>query len=269
MTGEDGGPAGAEQRVALAVVVPMLDERAVAEKCVQRITGMLSSLVPPGVLVVVDDGSTDGTGTLLDDFSTKYSGLSVVHHEHNLGYGAALKSGAGTAATIGANWVLFMDSDLTNPPEDIVRFVEAAAGPVDYVKASRYAPGGQVQGVPLGRQMISQAGNAFARLLFRLPLSDLTNGFRAVRLEPFMQMPLSERGFPIIMEEAYWVSRMGLRATEIPTVLSNRDNQLRQSSFRYRPGVFLSYGRYPWAAFAERVTGRGPRVPPLDGGGRK
>ena len=86
VTGEDGGSPGAEQRVALAVVVPMLDERAVAEKCVQRITGMLSSLVPPGVLVVVDDGSTDGTGTLLDGFSTKYAGLSVVHHEHNLGY---------------------------------------------------------------------------------------------------------------------------------------------------------------------------------------
>jgi len=58
------------------------------------------------------------------------------------------------------------------------------------------------------------------------------------------------------MEEAYWVRRMGLRVTEIPTLLTNREDQLRPSSFRYRPSVFYAYARYPLAAFTERVLGR-------------
>ena len=92
--------------------------------------------------------------------------------------------------------------------------------------------------------MISRTGNLFSRLLLGLPLSDLTNGFRAICAESFVQMPLRERGFPVIMEEAYWVRRMGLRVTEIPTLLTNREDQLRPSSFRYRPSVFYAYARY-------------------------
>jgi dolichol-phosphate mannosyltransferase len=263
---EDCGGRGAQEPLALAVVVPMLNERAAAENCVKRVTEVLRSFEPAGILIVVDDGSTDGTSALLDDLGKEYTGLAIVRHQQNLGYGAALKSGAQRAATLGANWVLFMDSDLTNPPEDIVRFVEAMSGPVDYVKASRYAAGGEVRGVPLGRRAVSYAGNAVSRRLCGLPLSDLTNGFRAIRVELFAMMPLHERGFPMIMEEAYWVSRMGLRAMEIPTVLTIRGGELRRSSFRYRPGVLYSYGRYPVEAFAERVKQRLDRAPIRDGG---
>ncbi len=252
----DNGPLKPDGPVTLAVVVPMLNERAAAEKCVQRITEALLSIGAKGKLVVVDDGSTDGTSDLLDDLQRTTTGLEVVHHQRNLGYGAALKSGAQRASTGGSNWVLFMDSDLTNPPEDIARFVAAATGPIDYVKASRYTSGGGARGVPLKRQIVSRAGNMFSRVLFGLPLSDLTNGFRAIRVEPFVQMPLRESGFPIIMEEAYWVSRMGLRATEIPTVLTNRSDQLRPTSFRYRPKVLYAYARYPVEAFAIRVLNR-------------
>ena len=266
MSGDDRGPQSAQEPLALAVVVPMLNERAVAANCVKRITDVLASLDAVGTLVVVDDGSTDGTGALLDVLDKENMGLEVVHHSRNLGYGAALMSGARQGADLGANWVLFMDSDLTNPPGDIFRFVKAMAGPFDYVKASRYVAGGEVRGVPLGRRVISEAGNAVARRLYGLPLSDLTNGFRAIRVEAFLKMRLRERGFPLIMEEAYWVSKMRLRAVEIPTVLSNRSEQLRGSSFRYRPRVIFSYGRYPVEAFGQRIGRRLDRAPRDNGG---
>jgi glycosyltransferase involved in cell wall biosynthesis len=244
----------------------MLNELAGAERCVEQITRAVTSLEPRGVLVVVDDGSTDGTGALLDGLGQRNPDLRVVHHSRNLGYGAALRSGAEEAARMQAGWILFMDSDLTNPPEDIARFFEAMAPSVEYVKASRYGAGGGVRGVPLKRRVVSQAGNAFARLLFGLPLSDLTNGFRAIRVEPFLQMPLRERGFAVIMEEAFWVQRLGLRSSEISTVLTSRDDQLRRSSFRYRPGVLYSYARYPIRTFVDRAIERKVRTTRPDRG---
>lgn len=260
---------GAQRLPALAVVVPMLDELAGAERCVQQITKELARLDPVGCLVVVDDGSTDGTGALLDRLEQSNHELRVVHHSGNRGYGVALRSGAAEAQRAGSDWVLFMDSDLTNPPEDIARFVEAIAGPVDCVKASRYAKGGAARGVPLKRQVISRVGNAIAGLLFGLPLSDLTNGFRAIRLASFLNMPLREKGFAIIAEEAYWAGRMGLRWAEVPTVLTNRDRSLSGSSFRYRPSVLYLYARYPAKAFAERIGKSMTRVFRTErGGGR-
>ncbi len=238
--------------VGLVVVVPMLNERAGAEACVSRIIAALASLDRPGRLVVVDDGSTDGTGDLLDELEAANEDLSVVRHPFNRGYGAALRTGVARADRLGAEWVLFMDSDLTNPPQDIVRFVEAIDEGVEYVKASRYVEGGSVQGVPFKRRLISRLGNAFAGRLFGLPLSDLTNGFRAIRTSTFLAMPLHESAFPMIMEEAYWASRWNLRCRELPTVLTNRDGALRKSSFRYGPGILYAYGRYPVKAFVAR-----------------
>lgn len=251
------GASGSPQESAsapLAVIVPMLNESDGAQLCVERITAVLASSVPGGMLIVVDDGSSDGTGALLDDLRRTHATLEVIHHDRNLGYGAALRSGAERAQKLGATWVLFMDSDLTNPPEDIVRFVDAMNSSVDYVKATRYGEGGSVRDVPLKRRLISQIGNLFAGVLFCLPLSDFTNGFRAIRVSYFVQMPLQERGFSIIMEEAYWAEKLGLRSSEIPTTLSNRSDQIRGSSFHYKPAVIYSYARYPTAAFTERLV---------------
>lgn len=145
-----------------------------------------------------------------------------------------------------------MDSDLTNPPEDLIRFALAMDG-ADYVKATRYAGGGGMIGVPAGRRLVSQLGNALARLLCGLPLSDITNGYRAIRVEAFLALPLRERGFAIISEEAYWVKRHGLRCREIPTTLTSRTVGQAGSSFRYTPTVFYAYGRYPVKALGYRV----------------
>jgi dolichol-phosphate mannosyltransferase len=243
-------PSVPRRQLALAVVVPMLNERPGAERCIDRITEELMRIEVDGALVVVDDGSTDGTGPLLDRLAEARPGLRVVHHEHNRGYGTALRTGVAEAAHAGTEWVLFMDCDLTNPPEDIARFVAAMNPRVDYVKGSRYTRGGGMRGVPFKRRAISRVGNAFACRLFALPLSDVTNGFRAIRAASFLKMPLREDGFQMIMEETYWVRALGLRCAEIPTILTSRE--LGRSSFHYRLGVFYRYARYPVRSLADR-----------------
>ena len=251
------GAAGAvtdRSGLTVAIVIPMLNEVCGAQRCIESVMRELKRLGPNWSVTVVDDGSTDGTAPLLDRLAATVTGFWVVHHVTNQGYGTALRTGAAEAARRGAEWVLFMDSDLTNPPDDIHRFAAVMGRSVDYVKASRYAPGGAVDGVPLKRRLISRAGNLVSGRMLGLPLSDMTNGFRAIRTEPFLSMPLRQSGFPIIAEEAYWAARMKLRCAEIPTVLTNRDTSLGNSSFRYRPDVVYSYARYPVKALCGRLS---------------
>ena len=169
----------------------------------------------PG-LIAVDDGSSDRTREVLEQLARRRDRLVVEAHERNGGYGAALRTGAEAAHRLGLDWVLFMDSDLTNPPSDIPRFADLIDGPVDYIKASRFEPGGSMSGVPSRRRFLSVAANRVSRLVAGRGVSDPTNGFRAIRTDAFLKMPLVERGFAIIMEELVWALRLRLRCVEPP-----------------------------------------------------
>jgi glycosyltransferase involved in cell wall biosynthesis len=250
----------------LAVVIPMFNEEQGAQTCVEAVTEVLESGPGDARLIAVDDGSSDATPGLLDELAAAHPLLSVVHHETNKGYGAALRTGAETARSQGRPWVLFMDSDLTNPAADVLRFWPLMTDDVDLIKGSRYVAGGSQEAVPLRRRAVSVAGNTFARLASGLPVRDLTNGFRAIRAEAFLRMPLEERGFALILEEVYWASRMSLRCAELPTTLGTRAGDLRPSSFAYTPATLWAYGRYPLRLLGHRatrrLTRRAPSAPP-------
>jgi dolichol-phosphate mannosyltransferase len=229
-----------------AVIVPMFNERAGAERCVREIVTVLAALPNRTSLVVVNDGSADGTDAILSALAAGTPLVDVVTHAANRGYGAALVTGAARAAARGFEYGLFMDSDLTNDPRDIPRFADKMREGFDVIKATRFSGGGRMVRVPWQRAMVSHAGNVVARALFGLPLRDCTNGFRAVRTSLLTRMDLRERGFPVIVEELYWCRFLATSFAEVPVTLTNAG---RASSFRYRPSVFASYLRYPWRAF--------------------
>lgn len=231
-----------------AVVIPMFNEASGAERCVREVCGALGGLGNRSSLIVVEDGSRDGTGDTLRRLAPSEPALRVIFHEVNKGYGAALRTGTSAAAEAGFEYVLFMDSDLTNSPQDIRRFAAEMPRKTDVIKATRYSAGGGVSGVPFYRVVISSFGNWLARALFRLPLRDCTNGFRAVRTSLLVQMELEERKFPIIMEELWWCCFLAKTFAEVPVTLTNRDPGLRPTNFGYRPRVFVDYLKYPLKA---------------------
>ena len=227
-----------------AVVVPMFNEESGAQNCIDEITRVLREY-PPGVrLIAVNDGSSDRTAEILQRAAETNGTLTVVTHEQNSGYGKALQSGARRALELGYEFAIFMDSDLTNHPRWIPRFVEQMRPDIDLIKASRYMPGGGVDGVPAWRYWISRAGNAVASALFGLPIRDCTNGFRAIRTAVFAKMTFRERGFAMIMEELYQAKLMGCRVLEIPNTLTNRTAAQRPTSFSYNPSTFWRYLKY-------------------------
>lgn len=231
------------------VIVPMYNEERGAELCVRRVCPVLALVPYASKLLVVNDGSRDQTGAILDRLALEFPGLAVVHHEKNAGYGAALRTGIRKAAEAGFDYALFMDSDLTNDPADIPRFVDKMLEGYDVIKATRYSEGGAVRGVPAYRVAISRSGNWIARHLYRLPVSDCTNGFRAVRIDILHQMELTERKFPIIMEELYYCKFLAKTFVEVPVILTDRQAGQRPTSFVYRPGVFFDYLKYPIKSF--------------------
>jgi dolichol-phosphate mannosyltransferase len=232
-----------------AVVIPMYNEEPGAENCVQQVCEALGEIPCESKLIAVNDGSRDRTGEILDGMAPRFPNLMVVHHAKNSGYGAALRTGVSTAAKAGFDYTLFMDSDLTNHPSDLAKFVDRMRDGYDVIKATRYSGGGGVSGVPAYRVAISLVGNRIARLLFRLPVHDCTNGFRAVRTDILERMRLTENRFPIIMEELWWSKYLAHSFAEVPVTLTNRDAALRPTSFAYRPSVFWQYLKYPVRAF--------------------
>jgi len=223
----------------------MYNEERGAENCVRRVCAVLAGIQIPSKLLVVNDGSRDATRAILDRVALDLPNLEVVHHERNSGYGGALRTGMRKAAEADFDYALFMDSDLTNDPADIPRFVEKMKEGFDVIKATRYSLGGEVLGVPAYRVWISRVGNTIARRLYGLPIADCTNGFRAVRTSLLRQMELKEQKFPIIMEELYYCKRLARTFAQIPVRLTNRGEEQRPTSFAYRPRVFYDYLKYP------------------------
>lgn len=228
----------------LAVVIPMFNEQVGAAECVVAVCDTLANLPARAGLIVVDDGSNDATGDILARLAAGEPALEVVTHDSNRGYGVALRSGVEAAARGGYDYVLFMDSDLTNSPTDIPRFHEEITRGADVIKATRFHGGGAMHGVPLRREIVSRVGAWIAPALFRVGVSDCTNGFRAVRTNILSRLTLRETKFPIIVEELYCCIFAAERFAEVPVVLTNRSAALRSTSFAYRPSVFWRYLKY-------------------------
>jgi dolichol-phosphate mannosyltransferase len=245
--------ATAERWPSLGVVVPVYNEEATIEQGLRAITAVARRYQGRAVVIAVDDGSADGSLAILERLAGELELLRVVSHEANRGYGAALRTGADSAREQGLEYAAFIDSDLTNPPEDLFQIGRLAAEGHAYIKASRFIPGGSMAAVPVRRRAVSRAGNLLGAALFGAGISDVTNGFRAVRLADHARWPLQETGFASIVEELDCALSDGVEVVEFPSVLTARGEEQRSSAFPYSAALIRSYLRYPLRALSRRL----------------
>jgi glycosyltransferase involved in cell wall biosynthesis len=239
----------------LGIVVPVYNEAAGIEGAIRRIAAVAERYPGRALAIAVDDGSADDSAAILRRLGNEIDAVDVVIRPANGGYGAALRSGAERASELGLEYVAFIDSDLTNPPEDIMRMGELAAQGHDYIKASRLTPGGSMTEVPASRAAVTKSGNLVARALFGTDVRDVTNGFRCIRTDLFLSWPLRETGFAVIVEEFDWALRSGVVPVQMPSVLGARGGGQRPTAFSYKPGTVLSYLRYPVRGLGRRLRG--------------
>lgn len=235
----------------LCVIVPMHDEETIAKHSIETILHYTRQLPPLVTVLAVDDGSRDATGSILKELAERHekAELQLIFHPENRGYGAALKTGIEFSIENNYDYSLFMDSDLTNHPKYLQTFYEKMSEGWDYIKASRYLKKGGVQGVPWKHRAISRTGNLIGKILYGLPFTDFTNGFRAVKVDILKQMNFSERGFVIIMEELYQAKYLTTSFCEIPYTLTARGEKQGVTHFSYGPLACAQYLKYAIKSF--------------------
>jgi dolichol-phosphate mannosyltransferase len=169
-------------------------------------------------VLVVDDGSPDGTGDLADRLAAADPQVSVVHRTEKAGLGAAYLHGFAVALERGYDVIGEMDADGSHQPEQLDALLAALAH-ADLVIGSRWVPGGSVVNWPITRKALSVGGNLYARVLLGIPLRDITAGYRLFRrttLEAIDLESVESAGYIFQTDLAFRTLRAGLRVVEVP-----------------------------------------------------
>jgi dolichol-phosphate mannosyltransferase len=217
---------------AVWVILPTYDE---AEN-IRPITAAILESLPTATVLVVDDGSPDGTGRIADELAAADPRIRVRHRTAKQGLGRAYLDGCGVALGAGASVVAQMDADFSHDPAVLPSLVAPIeAGEADLVIGSRYTKGGGVVDWGIGRRLISRGGSTFARIVLGLRPNDLTGGFKAWRSSTLAAVPFDgvhAGGYVFQIEMTYRASRAGARIREVP--ITFRDRRVGQSKMSRR-----------------------------------
>ena len=218
------------------VVLPTYQEAA----NLPRIVGALMELPLPGLRVlVVDDNSPDGTGTLAEQLADQYgrNRIGVVHRRGKEGLGRAYLDGMTRAMQAGAEFIVQMDADLSHDPEYLPGMLGALLSTrADAAIGSRYIVGASVAGDwPWHRKALSAFANAYVRVLLRLGIRDVTAGYKMWRssaLEAIGLDNVQSNGYSFQVEMNYRARLRDLRIIELPIHFAEREAGESKMSFR-------------------------------------
>jgi len=176
-------------------------------------------------VLVIDDGSPDGTGELADELAATLGFVDVLHREAKEGLGPAYVAGFRRALADGAELVLEMDCDFSHDPADVPRLIAAAEEGADVVLGSRYVAGGGVRNWGLVRRAISRGASLYTALFLQMRVKDPTGGFKCYRrrvLETIDLERVRSKGYAFQIETTYRAKRAGFRVVEIPITFADR-----------------------------------------------
>jgi glycosyltransferase involved in cell wall biosynthesis len=202
------------------VVIPTYNEAGTIRQALERVL----AADPRVDALVVDDGSPDGTATLVAAHAATQPRVHLLRRPAKQGLGAAYRAGFAWGLARGYDALVEMDADLSHPPERLPALLDGLAH-ADLVIGSRYVPGGATRNWSRLRAAISRGGNAYVRLLLGLPIRDCTAGFRAYRRQVLVALPVAaveSNGYCFQVEMAHRTWREGFRVVEVPITFTER-----------------------------------------------
>jgi dolichol-phosphate mannosyltransferase len=233
------------------LVLPTYNEAENVEPVVRASLERLAEAGVPYHVLVVDDGSPDGTGEIADRLAAELEPVRVLHRQRKEGLGRAYLAGFDVALAGGAELVLEMDADFSHDPADLPRLIRAAED-ADLVLGSRYVKGGGIADWGPLRRAVSRGGSWYARAILGVPVRDLTGGFKCFRrsvLETLQLDGVHADGYGFQIELTYRAIRAGFRVEEVPIVF--RDRRVGSSKMTLRIAL-----EAVWKVPALRLRGR-------------
>jgi dolichol-phosphate mannosyltransferase len=218
------------------LILPTYNEAENIEAIVAAAREVLDRAAPDGFKVlVVDDGSPDGTGDIADRLASEHDWFEVLHRQEKNGIGPAYLAGFRHALDCGGAYMMEMDSDFSHDPADLARLLQAASSGADLALGSRYVPGGGVTEWGLLRRFISRGGSMYAGVVLGLRIRDLTGGFKCFRREVLEAIDFDNvrsQGYAFQVELTYRAVQAGFRVTEVPIVFRDRERGQSKMSWR-------------------------------------
>ena len=238
------------------IVVPTYLEAENIEEMLDRVR----AAVPDADVVVVDDGSPDGTADLATAKGSELGQIEVIRRSAKGGLGAAYRVGFRWGLERGYDVLVEIDADLSHDPDALPTLLGTLDRGADLVIGSRYVPGGSVPGWPAHRRALSRWGNRYSGFVLGMGVRDATSGYRAYRrsaLEGAHYDATSATGYAFQIELAYRIARRGNSVVEIPIVFVDRTRGKSKMSPRI---AVEAIGLVTWWALRDRVLRRGSRA---------
>jgi dolichol-phosphate mannosyltransferase len=250
---EPGLEPGARPRI--WIIVPTYNER----DNVGPITDAILGAVADAHVLIVDDGSPDGTGQLADEIAAGNPAVSVLHRQAKQGLGRAYVAAFKHLIAEGADIVVQIDADFSHP----VRFLPALLEPLlsgraDLVLGSRYVKGGHIPRWNILRRLVSRGGSIFAGVVLLMPYRDLTGGFKAWRSDALRRIDLDRLhagGYAFQIETTFRARLAGARIVEVPITFEER----RVGTSKMSMGIFTEAFRLVLALRFSTLASRRPR----------
>jgi dolichol-phosphate mannosyltransferase len=203
------------------VVLPTYNEAETIEEVLRRVR----QACPEGRVLVVDDGSPDGTADLAEKAGEALGAIEVMRRDERRGLGEAYRSGFAWGLREGAEALVEMDSDLSHDPGALPSMIGALADH-DLAIGSRYVPGGSIPNWRLHRRLLSKFGNVYSSVLLGVPVRDMTSGFRVYRAELLRSMNIETvkaDGYGFQIEMTYRAAQRNARIVEVPISFVDRE----------------------------------------------
>ena len=220
--------------------------------------GRLRAAVPDSDVLIVDDNSPDGTGSLADKMAAEDNAIHVMHRTGKEGLGAAYLAGFRWALDEGYDVLVEMDADGSHKPEQLPLLLAEIPKGADLVIGSRWVKGGSVVNWPLHRKAISRAGSFYSRVMLGVNLRDITAGFRAFKRETLEALDfdaVESVGYGFQVDMTFRVAQMGKKIVEVPVTFVERELGVSKMSGNIVIEAMLNVTKWGLGARWKKLTG--------------
>ena len=243
----EGGITSVATPTRAVVIVPTYNER----ENIARLINAVLRQDPRIEVLVVDDGSPDGTGAIVDTLAARDRRVHILHRPRKMGLGTAYLAGVRWAVDEKFDYILEMDADFSHDPGHLPQFLRAIEK-ADVVLGSRYQNGRvTVVNWPISRLILSYSANIYARAVTGLPLFDSTGGFKCFRRTVLESISLDEvksNGYAFQIEMSFRAWKKGFKIVEIPIVFTDRtEGQSKMSKRIVREAIWMVWRLRYWA----------------------